>query len=305
MSKTKEVVKRDFETIISKQSVNQRFKTMIQYTDMVLKDVTPSLIVSGGAGTGKTYTIREQIAKAGLKPSDYFYCKGRASVAGLYIALYHNHNKLIVFDDCDSVLQDAEAINVLKAALDSYDVRTISYISAKPLRIGPGEVLPNQFEFTGRIIFISNLDESKIDPAIRSRALNINIDVTQEQMLGRMQSLLETIETKVNMNLKLEAFTALKQAADKFNDVELNMRSLIKAIRIRQMGFENWAMMIAEQCIETNTKKRNEVKAKQKLEDKYGITKQELIKKLKKNKKYVVCEELGLSNHVVTKILNS
>lgn len=45
---------------------------------------------------------------------------------GLYMALFINRDKLIVFDDCDSVFGNIDSVNILKAALDSYDTRMVS-----------------------------------------------------------------------------------------------------------------------------------------------------------------------------------
>jgi hypothetical protein len=69
-------------------------------------------------------------------------------------------------------------------------------------------------------------------------------------MIQRMKDLLPDIETQVtDMRIKRDALNALKAAHNKFDNVELNLRSLIKAIRIRQMGFRNWRQMITEQVI--------------------------------------------------------
>ena len=69
-------------------------------------------------------------------------------------------------------------------------------------------------------------------------------------MIQRMKDLLPDIETQVtDMRIKRDALNALKQAHNQFDNVELNLRSLIKAIRIRQMGFRNWRQMITEQVI--------------------------------------------------------
>ena len=56
-------------------------------------------------------------------------------------------------------------------------------------------------------------------------------------------------EPDVTLKIKRDALSALKSAHKKFEGVELNFRSLIKAIRIRQMGFTNWRQMVAEQVM--------------------------------------------------------
>jgi len=49
-------------------------------------------------------------------------------------------------------LTDAVAVELLKGALDSYDVRTIAWLSASR-KAGP---IPPRFDFTGGVIFVSN-----------------------------------------------------------------------------------------------------------------------------------------------------
>jgi len=52
--------------------------------------------------------------------------KGKSSPFGLYSTLYMNRNKLIVFDDMDSVFKDTDTVNMLKAALDSTGENTVN-----------------------------------------------------------------------------------------------------------------------------------------------------------------------------------
>lgn len=236
--------------------VDQMFKNIEQYSDMVIKGINPSLVLTGGPGLGKTYLVKKRLEAAGLEQHRHFeIIKGRTSAPGLYYCLYEHQDKIIVFDDCDSVFKDDTATNLLKAALDSYDERIISYISMKPLKGPDGHPLPNSFNFRGRVIFISNLTQDKIDSAIKSRSFCADLNLEPEQMLNRMYDKLDEVEPKVEVNIKRDALKALKEAAEKFEGVSLNFRSLIKAIRIRQMGFDNWEVMVAEQCIESAGKK--------------------------------------------------
>ncbi len=226
------------------------FDNLTRLTKMVGRGIQPSLVITGMAGTGKTHLVKETLKGMGLtESSDFVHFKGRTTAAGLYITLYNNSNKIVVFDDCDSVFKDDDAVNILKAALDSYDTRRISYISSKPLKDEFGNPLPSQFEFTGRIIFISNINQSKLDEAIRSRSFVADITMNTTQMFQRMEQLMDSMERSIPLPAKQKALEIMKSLDSKYAGIEVNLRSFIKAARICAMGFDNAEEMIAEQII--------------------------------------------------------
>ena len=243
--------KMSFMSVIEKRDPQQMFNNLERLTKMVGKGIQPSLVITGSAGTGKTFLVKDTLTKMGLKESNEFvHFKGRATAAGLFVTLYDNCDKIIVLDDCDSVFKDPDAVNMLKAALDSYDTRNISYITSKPLKDQFGTHLPRSFEFTGKIIFISNLDQSTLDEAIRSRSFVSDISMTTEQMFMRIEGLMEKMEDKIPTKAKQQAMTIMKELNEKYDGISVNLRSFIKAARICAMGFENARDMVAEQIIE-------------------------------------------------------
>jgi Cdc6-like AAA superfamily ATPase len=226
------------------------FANIERLTKMVGRGIQPSLVITGGAGTGKTHLVKSTLEQMGFNESkEFVHFKGRATPAGLFITLYENSDKIIVLDDCDSIFKDDDAVNILKAALDSYDTRKISYISTKTLKDEFGGEVPRHFEFTGRIIFISNIDQSKLDEAIRSRSFVSDVELTTDQMFTRMGQLMVAMERRIPMAAKEQALALMKELDLEFDGVEINLRSFIKAARICAMGFENPKMMIAEQII--------------------------------------------------------
>ena len=246
-----EAPKMSFMSVIEKRDPQQMFNNLERLTKMVGKGIQPSLVITGSAGTGKTFLVKDTLTKMGLTESNEFvHFKGRATAAGLFVTLYDNCDKIIVLDDCDSVFKDPDAVNMLKAALDSYDTRNISYITSKPLKDQFGTHLPRSFEFTGKIIFISNLDQSTLDEAIRSRSFVSDISMTTEQMFMRIEGLMEKMENKIPTKAKQQAMTIMKELHEKYDGISVNLRSFIKAARICAMGFENAKDMVAEQIIE-------------------------------------------------------
>jgi hypothetical protein len=242
--------KMSFMTVLEGRDPQVMFSNLERLTKMVGRGIQPSLVITGMAGVGKTHLVKETLKGMGLTESkDFVHFKGRATAAGLFITLYQNSDKIIVLDDCDSVFKDDDAVNILKAALDSYDTRKISYISSKPLKDEYGDPIPPHFEFTGRIIFISNIHQSKLDEAIRSRSFVSDITMNTTQMFTRMEQLMEGMERSIPIAAKQQALEIMKRLDSKFAGIDVNLRSFIKAARICAMGFDNPEEMIAEQII--------------------------------------------------------
>ena len=248
--KSNEPQKLSFMSVVEKRDPKVMFNNLERLTKMVGRGIQPSLVITGGAGLGKTYLVKKTLTDMGLEEAKQFvHFKGRATAAGLFVTLYENSDKIIVLDDCDSVFKDMDAVNMLKAALDSYDTRKLSYISTKPLKDAYGDPVPRHFEFTGKIIFISNISQSKLDEAIKSRSFVSDISMNTKQMFQRIDDLKDQIETKIPNEVKDTALEIMKGLEKKYDGVEINLRSFIKACRICAMGFENAEGMVAEQII--------------------------------------------------------
>ena len=242
--------KMNFMQVVQERDPKLMFDNLERFTKMVGKGIQPSLLVTGGAGLGKTFLVKKTLESLGLKESiGFVHFKGRATAAGLFLTLFENSNSVVVLDDCDSVFKDADAVNILKAALDSYDTRRISYLSSKPLKDEDGIPVPRSFEFRGKIIFISNIEQSNLDEAIKSRSFVADISMNTAQMFQRIEDLIETMEPRIPIAAKQKALEIMQDLHGEFDGVDINLRSFIKAARICAMGFEDPKSMVAEQII--------------------------------------------------------
>ena len=104
-----------------------------------------------------------------------------------------------MFDDCDSVLLDDLALNILKAALDSGKKRTLMW-SADSAKLR-AEGIPNQFDFRGSACFITNINFEHI----KSKKLQDHL----EALMSRCHYLDLTLDTM------RDKFLRIKQIADK------------------------------------------------------------------------------------------
>ncbi len=227
------------------------FDDLRKYTKMVINGTQPSLLVTGMPGLGKSFNIEDEMKKAGLeKNKDWFHIKGKATAAGMYINLFQKNGKILVFDDCDSIFKDENAINVLKGALDSTPVREISWVSAKTIKAPGGAAIPQNFDFTGQVIFISNLPQKKIDDAIKSRSFVIEIALSPEDMIKYIEELMPDIMPDISMPIKRMALNTIKAVAKTAQTVKINLRTLIKSIKIL-LNVEEISVakrMIQQQC---------------------------------------------------------
>lgn len=213
--------------------INQRFGFLNDLTSMVVTGITPSLIVMGEGGLGKSHSVAKTIEENYLEPTEYAFFKGYSTARGLYNTLFDNNGKLIIFDDCDSVLDDKVAVNILKSALDSYDKRTISWMA----KMVKSDEYPQHFDFTGRIIFISNKSKEKIDEAILTRSLTVDLTMTPDDKVARMEAILGNILPEYDIEVKQDALGFLKSVKE---EVSLNMRMLIMVAKMRLQFPDTW-----------------------------------------------------------------
>ena len=165
------------------EQIAQRFQILEDMTKAATQNEITAMIVSGPPGVGKSYGVEQEIEKATLfdqiagRRLRAEVVKGSATPIGLYQTLYKysDRNCLVVFDDCDSILMDDVALNLLKGALDSGKKRKISWLAES--RVLRSEGIPDSFYFKGSVIFITNLKFDKV----RSQKLRDHLDALQSR----------------------------------------------------------------------------------------------------------------------------
>ena len=232
-----------------KFGINARFGFVEKLVSMVADSVQPSAVITGEGGLGKTFTVTKTLESKGYKDiSDlaefqvgsvinarkcYTMVKGYSTAKGLYRTLFENQKSVIVFDDCDAVLKDPVALNLLKGALDSYGKRVISWNA--DMR---DEDLPRSFNFEGRVIFISNMTQDKIDQAIRSRSMMIDLTMTLDQKIDRMEHIAASAEflPEYDTKVKTDALALIREIKDDCK--EISLRTLIAVAKVRASNKE-------------------------------------------------------------------
>ena len=212
----------------SEFDINQRFDFLNKFVKMTLANITSSLLICGQSGLGKSHTVLSILEEKNLvEYEDYIIIKGYATPKALYATLYENRDKVVIFDDCDSVLKDPISLNILKGALDSYAVRKISWLSKGFI----DDNLPSSFIFNGQVIFISNISLDKIDPAVKGRTLSVDVTMSIQDRIDRMTAIAEFILPEFSLDLKMEVLDFIDE--HKYEAKELNMRTFEKLIKVR------------------------------------------------------------------------
>lgn len=119
-----------------------------------------SLIVSGPAGLGKSFTIEQALKNYDSQGLNTTIAKGFVRPTGLFLLLheYRHRGNVIVLDDADSIFSDEDALNILKVACDSTEQRVVSWRAETKMVDEDGEPIDRTFEYNGTVIFITNKD---------------------------------------------------------------------------------------------------------------------------------------------------
>ena len=238
----------------AKFGINTRFGFVEKLVSMVAAGVQPSAVITGEGGLGKTFTVTKTLNDAGytdisdlgefqvgevLSRKTFITVKGYSTAKGLYRTLFENNKAVIVFDDCDAVLKDPVALNLLKGALDSYGKRIISWNA--DMR---DEDLPRSFNFEGRVIFISNMDQNSIDQAIRSRSMLIDLSMTADQKIDRMEYIAksESFMPEYDAKIKQDALNLIRELKDEAK--EISLRTLISVAKVRAANPDDYREMV-------------------------------------------------------------
>lgn len=198
-----------------------------------------SAIVSGGSGLGKTFTIEKTLQEQG---AGYKKIAGSGSASQLYRQLFENQDALLLLDDCDSMIMDEESLNLLKAALDTgAEKRMVSWM--KQNRSFEADDIPNQFEFKGQVIVITNLKlegSSKLAAhfdAVASRSLVFDMKMdTRKEVFCRLRQLAPVILSAFDDSEREEILSFFEANLDRFK--RLSIREMAKFAEL--YGVENW-----------------------------------------------------------------
>jgi predicted RNase H-like HicB family nuclease len=246
--------------------IRERFEILTEMTRAAIDGGIRAMIVSGPPGVGKSFGVEQEIDKATLfdriagKRLRAEVVKGSATPIGLYQTLYKysDENCVLVFDDCDSILVDDVALNLLKGALDSGKKRKISWLAeSSTLR---REGIPDSFDFKGSVIFITNLKFETMKSqklrdhldALQSRChyLDLTLDTMRDKILRIKQIAKDGVLFK-----DYEFETETQDAIFEFMETnqsrlrEMSLRMALKIADLRKLSEGNWKRLAETTCM--------------------------------------------------------
>jgi hypothetical protein len=245
----------DEETI---ERIRERFDMLKEMTKAVKKGDVRAMIVSGPPGVGKSHGVEEVLDRYKTLESlggatKYEVVKGAMSPIGLYCKLfkYADKDNVLVFDDCDAVFDEPLALNILKAALDSKKKRVIHWnTDSFKLR---NEGVPDQFEFKGSAIFITNLKFDNVKSkklkshleALESRChyIDLTIETEREKMLRIKQvihdGMLDAYQVSAEVKEEIIDFVDINKKRLR----ELSLRTVLKVADLAVAFPDKWEAM--------------------------------------------------------------
>lgn len=160
--------------------------------DQTMRCAIPALIVQGPAGCGKSYPAEQRLEIVERSGRAAVQLGGSVTPVVLYSSLYEVRDQgVLLIDDADSIYRCEESLNLLKHAVESKPVRTLAWNKLSTALAKEG--IPRSFDFTGSVIFITNLDldrvvekGTKMSPhisALQSRALYLSLEIDSTEDL--------------------------------------------------------------------------------------------------------------------------
>ncbi len=230
-----EVRKKELEDLKnSPQNLDNYFHHLRHYVKIVLnsRDVH-SLFVMGEAGIGKSTNILRTLAQEGV---EFEYKQGNITPLALYSHLYHNNDKVLVFDDTQGLIKNKSSMSVLFAALwSATPTRWVSWDST----VSRIKDLPKKFEFKGKVIFCMNeLPENTDFETLVSRCFFYRLAFTYDQLIEIMFEIAKK-DSDLSSKIRTEIVEYIKEnTSPATKNFDLRLQKKIE--EIYRYDNENW-----------------------------------------------------------------
>lgn len=212
----------DSATDESLTALEERQQLLAHHVRLVARKLSHALFVFGSqGGLGKSRTILRTLDAEGITP---ILINSHVTPLALYGILYqYREEKVIFFDDVDSMFSSMAHLGLLRSALWG-NPRIVTYNSSQL------SDLPSSFEFTSQCIFAANCIPKKNDAfkAVLSRCDIFELSATNEEVIEMMRAISANGFQGLSPNL---CATLIDFISENSEDRQLSMRLLGPSLR--------------------------------------------------------------------------
>ena len=233
----KSVFEKELEKIIhdgTSETLEVLYYLPREYIKMVIKGLSKGLLLYGGFGLGKSYSVKRMIAESELKSDQYIFIRGHCTPLQVYQQLYHNREKLVIFDDVN-ILESPIILNILKSALDG---GIVDYHTSMDIGI------PSVFSFSGKIIILLNdlPRTSESLGAVESRILSYHLEMRHGQKIATLYEIARHPYKDIPLDKRIEIVNWIES---KTNDgtKNLNIRLLFCCYEFYNHNSSAWKVL--------------------------------------------------------------
>ena len=179
---------------------------------------------------------------------DYAYLNSKTTPLALYEFLYKNKDKLILFDDVIGLLDSEISVSILLSALwSATSQRIIQYNTTAKVFEEKG--LPAAFEFTGKIILLTNHMnfKNKFLRALQDRGYFFEFNFSYDEKIAIMREIIQ-VDHKLE-SIKREEVLEFMISNSCPATKNFSFRTLLKAFNLRLYN-ENWQELVKSILVE-------------------------------------------------------
>ena len=272
-----------------KGTPNEMYTQLEDYVEDIVKGDAYGLLIAGDPGIGKTFRMKKKLKTFGLSPMDanpklekepvieevedeetgeikevnkgftwvkpvispkeYLYVKGTATPKTVYGYGYLCGKNLLVFDDTDSAL--TQHPNLIKAMLENNRSRKVDWgTSADLFDQGEKSLIPGNYMYEGKVIFITNKYLNEIDSAVLSRSQVVEINFTADEVLGIVKELLPALVDELNKEFNTKVTLKMAQTTYEYcveikeDYSKLDLRTFQQCVKDFAKGSPDWKKRI-------------------------------------------------------------
>ena len=217
------------------------FKVFRNYIETVIKSKDIHFLVGlGSGGLGKSYCTISTLKELNI---DYSYLNAKCTPLSLFEFLYRNNGKILVFDDIIGILDNEISISILMSALwSATDKRIVNYQTTA--KIFTDRALPDFFEFTGKIILLTNhLNvRNKYLAALQDRGYFWEFDFSYQDKIAIMKEIVKVDHPVLTLEQRKEVLSYLVKNSSPATK-NFSFRTLLKAYNLFAYN-KNWRELV-------------------------------------------------------------